>query len=248
MPPTCVSCAATQLSAPPTTDTTAPGVPATGNMLLESKAPIGTNVTVTGFKVPGSDTLIRPGTTTTLVDPVTGTVTGSIVVYADGSYVFTPAAGFVGPVPTVYVTVASSDGQSAQTTLGITVSPMLTDANEAVTIPAGSGPVTVNLLDNVVPPPGTSTNVTSFMLPGSGIVYPVGPNPVTVIDPVTGKTTGTIVVLADGTATFTPASGFVGQAPAIMYTVEGSDGQTSPGALQITVLPSKATRVGHAMA
>jgi hypothetical protein len=37
--------------------------------------------------------------------------------------------------------------------------------------------------------------------------------------------------------TFTPAAGFTGQAPAISYTVQSSDGQVSPGALAVTVLP-----------
>ena len=80
-------------------------------------------------------------------------------------------------------------------------------------------------------------NVTSFSLPGSSVVYPAGPAPVTVTDPVTGKTAGTVVVQPDGSVTFTPAAGFTGQVPAISYTVTSSDGQVSPGALAVTVLP-----------
>jgi hypothetical protein len=70
-------------------------------------------------------------------------------------------------------------------------------------------------------------------------VYPAGPTPVTVTDPVTGKVTGTVVVQPDGDVIFTPAPGFTGEAPAISYTVMSSDGQVSPGALAVTVLPGK---------
>jgi CshA-type fibril repeat protein len=229
--------AASTLTAAPIADTTTPGVPATGNVLDSVVSPTGTTETVTGFRVPGSDTVYPAGSSVPVVDPVSGTVTGTMQVNPDGSYVFTPAPGYTGPVPTVDVLVASSDGQSIEVPLTITVNPLLTDASESVTVPAGSGPVTLNVLDNTVPPPGTTLNVTSFTLPGSSIVYPAGSTPVTVTDPVTGKVTGTVVVQPDGTVTFTPAAGFIGQAPAISYTVESSDGQVSPGAVTVTVLP-----------
>ena len=232
-----MSAAVYPLSAQPVADTTTPGVAATGSMLEDVNVPPGTTASVTGFSVPGSDTIYPAGSTVPVVDPTTGTVTGTMQVNPDGSYVFDPAPGFTGPVPPVEVTVTSSDGQSVQVPLTITVSPVLTDASETRTIPQGSGPVVVDLLANTVPPPGTTVNVTSFTLPGSSVVYPVGSTPVTVVDPVSGKATGTVVVQADGAVVFTPASGFTGQAPAISYTVQSSDGQVSPGALAVTVLP-----------
>jgi CshA-type fibril repeat protein len=161
----------------------------------------------------------------------------------DGSYVFAPAPGFTGPVPPVKVTVTSSDGQIKEVPLTITVNPMLRDGNEEHVIPAGTPSVTLNLLDNVSPPPGTTVAITSFTLPGSTKVYPVGLTPVTVTDPTTGRTAGTVAVQADGTATFTPASGFTGQAPPVTYTVVSSDGQTSPGALSVTVQPGALCRL-----
>ena len=208
-------------------------------MLDSVTSPTGTTEAVTGFKVPGSDTVYPAGSTVPVVDPVSGTVTGTMQVNPDGSYVFNPAPGFSGPVPTVTVVAASSDGQTIEVPLTITVNPLLTDASESITVPAGSGPIKVNVLDNAVAPPGTTLNVTSFSLPGSSVVYPVGSTPVTVTDPVTGKVTGTVVVQPDGSVVFTPASGFTGQAPAISYTVQSSDGQVSPGALAITVLPGR---------
>lgn len=228
------------LVVPPESATTTPGEPATGNMLAGASLPPGTTASVTGFKVPGSETVYPAGSTVPVVDPATGTVTGTVSVKPDGSYVFTPAPGFVGPVPPVTVDVLGSDGQATEAPLIVTVNPVLTDASESLTVPAGSGPVKLDVLDNTVAPPGTTVSVTGFSLPGSGVVYPTGPTPVTVTDPVTGKVAGTVVMLPDGTTTFTPASGFTGQAPAITYTVESSDGQVSPGALAVTVLPGAA--------
>jgi hypothetical protein len=135
--------------------------------------------------------------------------------------------------------VASSDGQSKQVPLTVTVNPVLTDASESPTIQSGSGPLSLNVLDNAVPPPGTTVSVTSFTLPGSSTVYPAGPTPVTVTDPVTNTVAGTVVVQPNGSIIFTPATGYTGQVPAISYTVTSSDGQVSPGALAVTVLPRK---------
>jgi hypothetical protein len=170
-------------------DSTTPGVPATGSLLTDALLPAGTTASVAGFSVPGSDTIYPAGSTVPVVDPVTGTVTGTVQVNPDGSYVFSPTPGYTGPVPTIDALVTSSDGQSVQVPLSITVNPVLTDASESRTITAGSGPLTLNVLDNTVPPPGTTVSVTSFSLPGSSVVYPVNSAPVSGMDPVTGTVT-----------------------------------------------------------
>jgi hypothetical protein len=208
-------------------------------MLANAEVPPGTTASVTGFSVPGSDTVYPAGSTVPLVDPTTGTVTGTMTVNPDGSYVFMPAPGYVGPVPTATVTVASSDGQAVEVPLTVSVNAVLTDASENLGLVAGTGPLKTNVLDNAVAPAGTTVNVTSFSLPGSSVVYPAGTTPVTVTDPITGKVAGTVVVEADGDVIFTPAAGYTGQVPAISYTVESSDGQVSPGALAVTVLPGE---------
>ena len=58
-----------------------------------------------------------------IVDPATGTVTGTLVVKPDGSYTFTPAPGYVGPVPTINVYEKRSDGQTLTSSLNIDVTP-----------------------------------------------------------------------------------------------------------------------------
>jgi hypothetical protein len=237
LPHACLT-AATPLSALPVTNVTSEGEPATGTLLDSVVAAPGSTLSVASFSVPGSDAPIQPGTSATVTDPATGAVTGTIVVNPDLTYVFTPAPGFTGPVPTVTATVLSSDGQSVNVPLTITVHQLLLDANENRSTPVNT-PVTTNVLANVDAPPGTTVSVTSFTLPGTGVVYPSGPNPVPVVDPITKATVGSIVVLPNGTATFTPTNGFSGQAPTITYTVTCSDGQISPGALTITVLPGE---------
>jgi CshA-type fibril repeat protein len=241
--------AAEPLYVPPVVDTTTPGEPATGNVLDNADLPTGTTASVTGFSVPGTDTVYPAGSTAPVVDPATGVVTGTVSVKPDGTYLFTPAPGYVGPVPTVDVLVTSSDGQSVEVPLTVTVNPVLVDASESLGVTAGTGPLTTNVLDNAVVPPGTTATVTSFSLPGSSVLYPAGPTPVTVTDPVTGKVAGTIVVEPDGDIIFTPAPGFTGQAPAVSYTMTSSDGQVSSSALAVTVLPGEdGIEVAHCFA
>lgn len=225
--------------ASPVTDITPTGQAATGNMLDSVVAPSGTTAVVSGFTAPGSNTVYPAGSTVTIVAPRTGTVTGSMQINPGGSYVFKPALGYVGPVPSVDVIVASSDGQSKQVPLTVSVNPIMTDASESPVIVAGSNPLQLNVLSNAVLPPGATANVTSFSLPGSSIVYPAGATPVTVVDPVSGRTAGTVVMQPNGDVILTFGVGFTGQAPAISYTVQSNDGQVSPGALAVTVLPGE---------
>ena len=224
----------------PVTAATPPGGPLSGSMLVGATVPPGTTASVTAFKVSGSDKLIAPGSApAALTDPATGAVVGTLSVKPDGTFTFTPAPGYTGPVPAVTVTVASSDGQSRDVPLSLTVNALLRDGSESPTLAAGSGALSLNVLDNAQPPAGCTVNVTGFSLPGSTTVYPAGPTPVTVVDPVSGRAAGTVVVQPNGALTFTPAAGFTGQVPAVTYTVLSSDGQTSPGAVAATVLPGE---------
>jgi hypothetical protein len=204
---------------------------------------------VVGFRVPGSSQLAQPGTSTVpVVDPVTGVVLGTLAIKPDGAYTFTPTPGYLGPVPPIAVVVASSDGQSKEVPMSLAVNQQLRDANEDPSVAAG-GVVRLNVLDNAQVPAGTTVRVSSFSLPGSSVVHPAGPNPVAVVDPVSGRTAGTVTLQPNGTFTFTAGSGFTGQAPPIVYDVVSSDGQTSPGAVTVSVQPGEpwalANRAGY---
>lgn len=233
--------AATPLVAPPVAITTPPGTPVTSNALVDVIAPATTTTSITGFKVPGSSTLILPGPSPVpVVDPATGVVTGTIEIQADGTYTFTPAPGFTGPVPPIMLSVSCSDGQAKEVPLSINVSPLLRVGDTAVTAINNGSPVTTNVLNNTAVPPGKTAVVASFSIPG-GVTYPAGAAPVTVTDPLTGVVTGTVTVAADGTAVFRPAAAYTGPVPTITYTVRSSDGQVAPGTLSVTLLSSKCT-------
>ena len=119
------------------------GQNATGNVLDNASVPAGQTATVVGFSVAGSSQLICPlpmplrrslqsmtgpispdcvkSGPVTLTDPETGETIGTIAIAADGSYVFDPVPGYVGPVPSINVYTATSDGQTAISTLTLDV-------------------------------------------------------------------------------------------------------------------------------
>ena len=117
-----VPCAAGALLDGNESVTAYPSTPKTGSLLDNVFPPNGTTVSITAFKLPGSQTAIVPnGSPVNVVDPATGRLTGSLVVRPNGTYTFTPAPGFTGPVPTSPYTVTSSDGKAVDSTLDIVV-------------------------------------------------------------------------------------------------------------------------------
>ncbi|PZQ92060.1 MAG: hypothetical protein DI534_03755 [Leifsonia xyli] len=147
-------------------------------------------MTVTGFTPPAS---------------------GTLNIAADGSYTYTPAAGFSGQVTSTY-TVRDASGRTTTATLTITVTPVAvndtdsTTAGTAITRDASAG-----VLDD---DRGTTLTVTGFTPPASG----------------------TLNIAADGSYTYTPAAGFSGDVSST-YTVQDASGQTTTATLTITVRP-----------
>jgi gliding motility-associated-like protein len=89
----------------PDTKTVAENTTATGNVLTNDTDVDGNTLTVTKFTIGGVD--YAAGTTATIPN------VGTVVVNADGSYTFTPVAGYVGTVPTITVTI--TDGVATAT-------------------------------------------------------------------------------------------------------------------------------------
>jgi len=111
---------------------------------------------------------------------------------------------------------------------------VLSDEGEDIRTPINS-PVSGNLLDNAVVPPGTTATVDSFTVEGVDPPFVPGTGPITLVNPVTGVPTGMLDLLPNGTFTFVPEPGYVGPVPTVTYTVAGSDGQTNPSAINIDV-------------
>ena len=137
--------------------------------------------------------------------------TGTLSIAANGSYSYTPPAGFSGTVSTSYTT-RDANGSEATATLTITVTPRAIDdtdstsAGTAITRAAGQGV----LPDDI----------------GSGL---------TVVD-ATDPASGELTIGADGSYVYTPAPGFSGQVSST-YTVRDLAGQTATATLTITVTP-----------
>ena len=139
------------------------GVPVSGNVLPNDRNTAGNTLSVTSNGTPLASQ-------------------GTIVINTDGSYVFTPAAGFTGPVDVIYTACAGTPSACATATLHILVDP-------AQQLNPDFGVTNVN-----VPLPGNvSTNDLAY--PGSSYGTP---------NPVSGNPAGGVVTMnSNGTFVFT---------------------------------------------
>ncbi|RYH19010.1 MAG: tandem-95 repeat protein, partial [Alcaligenaceae bacterium] len=201
--------------------------PVSGNVLTNDTDIDSGTLTVTQFVVGG--TTYTAGQTATLAG------VGTLVIGANGTYTFTPAANYNGPVPVATYTV--SDGALTSTaTLTLSVTPV-NDApvgvNDTATTPEDT-PISGNVLTNDTDVDNANLTVTQFVV--GGTTYTAGQT-------ATLAGVGTLVINANGGYTFTPALNYNGPVPAATYTV--SDGAlTSTATLTVTVTPVNDAPVG----
>lgn len=211
-------------TATPDTETTKQDVNVTVNPLTNDSA--GTGATL----VPGSVCLINGDECVkTLTVPGEGTYT----VQPNGTVVFDPLPTFTGEAKPVY-RVFDNAGQTANSTIAITVTPVQPDAvNDTDTTPYNT-PVTTNVLTNDNPGDPSA---------------PLVPASVCIIDGATcvktlTTTEGTYTVNPDGSIKFDPVPGFTGPTTPITYRVTDDNGSTDTATLIITVtLPAPPTAV-----
>ncbi len=194
---------------------------ATGNLLSNDTDPENNSLSITQFTIAG----ISGTFTSTATIPNVGT----IAISANGAYTFTPVANYNGIVPMIEYTV--SDGLGGTTNGNLTIVVAAVNDTPVVTNDTKSAPVNTPIVDNVLTNDrdieASTLSLTKFTI--GGVDYPAGTTAT-----LTGV--GTIVMNTDGTFTFTPATNYVGSAPAITYTV--SDGTaTSTGTLSLTITP-----------
>ncbi|KIN72244.1 cadherin-like domain-containing protein [Sulfitobacter guttiformis] len=148
-------------------------------------------------------------------DPLTVTSAtspeGTVVINDDGTLEFTPNADFDGPATITY-TITDGNGGQATATVDVTVNPVndgpLAEDDSATT--EIDTPVTVPVLANDSDPEGDPISVISASSPD-----------------------GTVVINGDGTLTFTPNAGFIGEAQ-VNYSI--TDGAlTDPAVLFVQV-------------
>jgi CshA-type fibril repeat protein len=161
---------------------------------------------------------------------VTITGVGTIVIYSNGVFTFTPLPNFNGAVPYIPYTISDGNGGTASANLIITVNPV-NDPPVAVddynTIPEDTQ-ATGNVLTNDTDPENDPLIVTQFTV--GGTTYPAGTTAI-----ITGV--GTIVINSNGTYTFTPLPNYNGTVPPVDYTISDGNGGTDVGTLYITVTP-----------
>ena len=180
-------------TASPDTATTAAGVPVTIDPTLND---LGLGLTVTSVGQPAGG----EGTTS---------LTG-------GQVRFTPAAGFAGSV-TVPYTVTDSTGNSASSTITVTVDPLAPTAADDTGTTRVNTPLTVTAPGVLSNDNGTSIGVTAHTAPSHG----------------------TVALNADGSYTYTPGAGYSGP-DTFDYTVTDGLGRTAVATVRITVTPRAA--------
>jgi len=195
-----------------------------GNLLSNDTDPENNTLTISQFTIAGVSGTFAPGTTAVTIPNV-----GTIQISANGAYTFTPAANYNGIVPAIEYTVSDGLGGTTPgnlTIVVVAVNDAPTVANDTKSEPVNT-PITDNVLSNDRDVEGVALSLTKFTI--GGVDYTAGTT-ATIVG------VGTVVINADGSYTFTPATNYVGSPPVITYTV--SDGTaTSTGTLSLTITP-----------
>ncbi|MGG5873993.1 retention module-containing protein, partial [Pseudomonas peli] len=186
---------------------------ATGNVLTNDTDPENDTLSVTQFTVAGDATVYTAGSTATIAG------VGTLLINSNGSFTFTPASNYNGPVPTATYTVTDGDLTDTAELSFADVAPV-NDAPLAV----NDGPVAVtedtaatgNVLTNDTDPENDTLSVTQFTVAGDATVYTAGST-------ATIAGVGTLLINSNGSFTFTPASNYNGPVPTATYTVTDGD-------------------------
>ena len=167
------------------------GTAVSGDVLENDTDPNGDPLTVTEI----DGTPVVPGTPTTITTPSGGTLT----INDDGTYDYSPADGFVGTEPITYM-IADGNGGTDAATLYLAVHPTPPNVEDDISATTVDTPVDGNIMTNDASDAGFPLTVGD----GSG-------------SPITGTTSfpttngGTVDINPDGSYTYTPAPGFVGE-------------------------------------
>ncbi len=146
----------------------------------------------------------------------TGPANGALVLSADGSFTYTPAANFHGGDSFTY---AVDDGNGGTSSAIVTL--MVNAVNDAPTTVDDS--YTVDMDSTLsVPAPGVLVNDSDADADPLGAVATVGP------------TNGALTLMADGSFSYTPNSSFTGT-DTFSYSAEDGNGGSSSGQVSITV-------------
>ncbi|QWP78720.1 DUF11 domain-containing protein [Lysobacter sp. K5869] len=186
----------------------------------------------------GNDTVtgapLNPASLTFPTPPAHGTVT----LNPDGSVVYTPAPGYLGTDSFVYQVCDTSTPtpvcDTATVNLTVTGSPPVANPdNEDVATGHAGDPLVIDVLNN-------DTDPDNNIDPGSVLLTGAGGDGKTLV--VAGE--GTWTVNPNGTLTFLPMPGFIGEATPIQYTVADTTGlRSNPTTVRANILGSVRLRI-----
>ncbi|WP_154862441.1 beta strand repeat-containing protein, partial [Pseudomonas fluorescens] len=204
--------------------TTAEDTAVTGSVLTGTSSVDGP-VSVVNFTIDGVSGTFTAGQTATIAN------VGTLVIGANGTYTFTPAANYNGTVPTVSYTVTDGSGSNVTSTLTINVTPVddsFTDLSESVSTNEDTA-VTGSVLTGTSSVDGP-VSVVNFTIDGVSGTFTAGQT-------ATIANVGTLVIGANGAYTFTPAENYNGTVPTVSYTVTDGSGSNVTSTLTINVTP-----------
>ncbi|CAM1348938.1 hypothetical protein TCRASSO_50520 [Tenacibaculum crassostreae] len=185
----------------------------------------------------GTPDTLPLGVATAIVDR-SGNPIGTITLNSDGTFTFTPAPDYNGPVPTIEYVVTDGSGTDVTSSLDIEVTAVddsFTDASENLTTPEDTA-LTGNVLtgtSSVDGPVSVSSAAVDVDGDGTPDALPLGV--ATAIVDGSGNPIGTITLNSDGTFSFTPAPNYNGPVPTIEYVVTDGSGTDVTSTLDITV-------------
>ena len=198
--------------------------PISGNVITNDTDVEGNVLSVTEFTVTGVAGTFVAGATATIPG------VGTLVINANGTYTFNPAANYAGAMPVATYTI--SDGQGAPNTASATLTLTMGSNNPPVANDDGpvavteDTPVSGNVLTDGTPdsdPDGNPLAVTGFTV--AGVAGSFAPGASATIPGV-----GSLSIAANGAYTFAPASNYNGPVPVATYTISdglgGSDSAT----------------------
>jgi large repetitive protein len=201
--------------------------PATGTVLGNDQDPDGDVLTVQSFSVPGVASPIAAG------QPAIMPGIGTLTIAANGSWSFTPALHYSGPVPVATYTLADGTGNTAMAQLALTITPVndAPDANPDAASTAEDTPVSGHLLSNDQDPDGNPLSVVNFSVPGL-------PGPILAGTPAVIPGVGVLNINPNGSFSFTPAPDYAGAVPLVTYTIADGKGGTDSATLALSISAS----------
>uniref|UniRef100_UPI0035943CA9 Ig-like domain-containing protein n=1 Tax=Haliscomenobacter sp. TaxID=2717303 RepID=UPI0035943CA9 len=224
------------------TNTTEKDTNVSGNVLPNDSDPDGDPITVTSALVAtGVDGIVNDlltlGTPTTVYgkDPAGNpAIAGQLTLNPNGSYTFDPTPTFLGELPVIYK-ISDPAGLMDAATLTITVTENLgnaTYANDDAKVGPKNVAQTGNVLTNDSDPEGNTQTVASAVNSNGTALVVNGSTANTL------PSGGTLVLAANGTFTYTPATDFVGT-ERVQYRIvdNGSPVARDTATLYLTTLP-----------